>query len=121
MSLIGPRPERPEFLPKLEKAIPHYRDRLQVRPGITGLAQVQLPPDTDLASVRSKLAHDLYYVSQCSMGLDLRILLATLLHLLNFPCAATRKLCGLPTTQRVEQPYEKLTEEAASLTQPAPA
>src|SRR5947199_273673 len=59
MSLIGPRPERPEFIPQLELAVPHYRDRLLILPGLTGLAQVQLPPDTDLASVRLKLAYDL--------------------------------------------------------------
>ena len=50
MSLVGPRPERPEFVPRLEQAIPLYRERLLVRPGVTGLAQVQLPPDTDLFS-----------------------------------------------------------------------
>src|SRR5207248_4660391 len=61
MSLVGPRPERPEFIPELENAIPFYRDRLLVRPGITGLAQVQLPPDTDMDSVRRQLAHDIYY------------------------------------------------------------
>ena len=49
MCLVGPRPERPEFTPALERAIPHYRDRLSVRPGVTGLAQVQLPADTDMA------------------------------------------------------------------------
>src|ERR1043165_8088430 len=60
MSLVGPRPERPEFVPGLEKAIPHYRKRLSLRPGVTGLAQIQLPPDTDLDSVRIKLAYDLH-------------------------------------------------------------
>jgi lipopolysaccharide/colanic/teichoic acid biosynthesis glycosyltransferase len=60
MSLVGPRPERPEFVPQLEQAVAHYRERLRVRPGVTGLAQVQLPPDTDLDSVRLKLAYDLY-------------------------------------------------------------
>src|SRR5439155_3872848 len=62
MSLIGPRPERPEFLPELERACPRYRERLAVRPGVTGLAQVQLPADTNIASVRRKLAYDLYYI-----------------------------------------------------------
>ena len=64
MSLVGPRPERPEIVVGLELAIPCYRDRLQVRPGVTGLAQVQLPPDTDLESVRRKVAYDLYYIER---------------------------------------------------------
>ena len=66
MSLVGPRPERPEFLAKLEHDLPDYRRRLAVRPGVTGLAQVQQPPDTDLASVRRKLNYDLYYVERLS-------------------------------------------------------
>ena len=55
MSLVGPRPERPEIVPQLERVLPAYRERLRVRPGVTGLAQVQLAPDTDLESVRRKL------------------------------------------------------------------
>ena len=62
MSLVGPRPERPEIVAGLEPAIPCYRERLAVRPGVTGLAQVQLAPDTDFESVRRKLAYDLYYI-----------------------------------------------------------
>src|SRR5205823_316253 len=77
MSLIGPRPERPEFLPELEAAFPRYRDRLAVRPGVTGLAQVQLPADSDLDSVREKLRHDLYYIQHLGPWLDLRILICT--------------------------------------------
>src|SRR5262249_36637465 len=60
MSLVGPRPERPEFLPALEQAVPHYCDRLLIRPGVTGLAQVQLPPDIEVEGVRNKVACDVY-------------------------------------------------------------
>ena len=59
MSLIGPRPERPEFTHSLAREIPGYMHRHIVRPGITGLAQVQLPPDSNLDSVRRKLVLDL--------------------------------------------------------------
>src|SRR5205814_10341717 len=86
MSLVGPRPERPEFVPSLEQAIPRYRDRLQVRPGLTGLAQVQLPPDTDLESVRRKLACDLFYIVHLSLWLDLRLLVATAFYLVGQSC-----------------------------------
>ena len=52
MSLVGPRPERPEFVRVLAEAVPGYRNRLAVRPGITGLAQINLPPDSDVVSVQ---------------------------------------------------------------------
>jgi lipopolysaccharide/colanic/teichoic acid biosynthesis glycosyltransferase len=81
MSLIGPRPERPEIVARLERTIPNYNDRIAIRPGLTGLAQVQLPPDSDDTSVRRKLAYDRYYVEQVSPLLDLRILLSTCLYL----------------------------------------
>jgi lipopolysaccharide/colanic/teichoic acid biosynthesis glycosyltransferase len=77
MSMVGPRPERPEFFPQLEHAMPRYRERLRVLPGVTGLAQVQLPPDMDLDSVRLKLAYDLEYVRRVGLWLDLRICWAT--------------------------------------------
>lgn len=77
MAIIGPRPERPEFTHKLQAALPGYLDRLAVRPGITGLAQINLPPDTDLESVRRKLSLDLMYVRKGSFSLDLRILACT--------------------------------------------
>lgn len=96
MSLIGPRPERPEFLPQLERAFPDYRRRLAVRPGVTGLAQVQRPPDVDLDSVRRKLDYDLYYVDQVNPWLDLRIILATGLKCAGVPFAWIRRLLLLP-------------------------
>jgi lipopolysaccharide/colanic/teichoic acid biosynthesis glycosyltransferase len=80
MSLIGPRPERPEFVPQLEAAIPGYKERLQVLPGVTGLAQIHLEPDTDLLSVEHKLAMDLYYIKTMSFWTDVRIVLATVVH-----------------------------------------
>jgi len=54
MSLVGPRPERPEFTPSLERAIPHYCDRLAVRPASPVWPKSSLPPDTDMTSVRRK-------------------------------------------------------------------
>jgi lipopolysaccharide/colanic/teichoic acid biosynthesis glycosyltransferase len=88
MSLVGPRPERPEFVAHLEQAVPQYRERLRVRPGVTGLAQVQLPPDTDLDSVRRKVACDLTYIGCLGARLDLAILALTVLHLFGIPCHA---------------------------------
>jgi lipopolysaccharide/colanic/teichoic acid biosynthesis glycosyltransferase len=101
MSLIGPRPERPEFLPVLEQAIDGYRDRLRVRPGVTGLAQVQLPADTDLASVQRKLAYDLYYIDRMGPWLDLLVMLATLTKIMGVPFAMSRVLFGLPSLDDV--------------------
>jgi lipopolysaccharide/colanic/teichoic acid biosynthesis glycosyltransferase len=102
MSLIGPRPERPEFTVKLERALPAYAQRLQVRPGVTGLAQVHLPGDTSLASVRIKLAHDLYYIQHLSPRLDGRILLCTLLRVLGVSFESIRRFSGLPAEEAIE-------------------
>ena len=103
MSLIGPRPERPEFVPELERELPGYWQRLTVRPGVTGLAQVQLPPDTDLNSVRRKLAHDLYYIRHLSPWLDLRLLLCTAVYALGLPFGIAGRLLGIPDGAAVEQ------------------
>src|SRR5262249_41022157 len=101
MSLVGPRPERPEFVSQLEQVIPHYLERLNVPPGITGLAQIQLPPDTDLESVHRKTKCDLYYVRHISLWLDLRILLCTPLHLMGIPIALACRLFWVPTQDRL--------------------
>src|SRR5262249_45239825 len=108
MSLVGPRPERPEFVPNLEAAIPHYRERLLVRPGLTGLAQVQLPADTDLASVRRKLAYDLYYVRRMSPWMDLCIFLCTALKLVRVPFHVSRRLFLVPSPEAVERTYQSV-------------
>lgn len=96
MSLVGPRPERPEIICSLETAIPHYRDRLMVLPGLTGLAQVQLPPDTDLDSVRRKLRVDRHYVASGSLWLDVRLMAATALHVLGCPFTVSQVVFAIP-------------------------
>ena len=116
MSLIGPRPERPEFVPQLERAVPRYRDRLLVAPGLTGLAQVQLPPDSDLESVRVKLAYDLWYVQRHGLGMDLRIAVATAFHLAGLRRHLLRWLLLVPEQADIEQEYWALADEPA----PAP-
>jgi lipopolysaccharide/colanic/teichoic acid biosynthesis glycosyltransferase len=94
MSLIGPRPERPEIVAQLERALPQYRHRLLIRPGLSGLAQVLQGPDTDLQSVWRKLGFDLLYLDRMSFRLDLQLMLATLLCLAHVSRPAIARLCG---------------------------
>lgn len=82
MSLIGPRPERPEIVKKLREQVVGYDRRHAVRPGITGFAQVHLPPDTCLQSVKNKLVYDLFYARRRTWRMELFILLATGLKML---------------------------------------
>ena len=110
MSLVGPRPERPEFTPALERALPHYRDRLAVRPGVTGLAQVQLPPDTDLESVRRKLAYDLYYIRHLNGWLDCRLVACTAARMVGVPYHWLYRWFSLPSKTRIEHAYLVGTE-----------
>jgi lipopolysaccharide/colanic/teichoic acid biosynthesis glycosyltransferase len=92
MSLVGPRPERPEFVEVLSRQIPRYRDRLAVLPGVTGLAQLNLPPDLDARDVQRKLLFDVEYIRQAGLWLDLRIVLCTGLRVFKLP---TLRLFGL--------------------------
>jgi lipopolysaccharide/colanic/teichoic acid biosynthesis glycosyltransferase len=102
MSLVGPRPERPEFVPGLELAIRHYHRRLWVRPGVTGLAQVHLPADTDLDSVRRKLLYDLYYIRHMGPLLDLRLICCTGLRLFGVPFPFLTRFFVLPGCAEIE-------------------
>ena len=77
MSLIGPRPERPEVITNLREQLPAIERRLAVRPGLTGLAQVRNGYSNDLAGTRRKLAMDLRYLRRPSIVQELRLLLAT--------------------------------------------
>jgi lipopolysaccharide/colanic/teichoic acid biosynthesis glycosyltransferase len=91
MSLIGPRPERPEIAAEIERVLPEFRGRLRVRPGITGLAQMRLPADTDLHSVPPKLAHDLRYVRELGPMLDFRIAISTVFHFVGLGATAVSR------------------------------
>lgn len=113
MSLIGPRPERPEFVPELERALPSYRQRLNVRPGVTGLAQVQLPPDTDLESVRKKLAHDLYYIRHMSPWLDVKLFICTAFYAAGVPFRMLSRLLGVPASNEIERTTRDVMPEVA--------
>lgn len=77
MSLVGPRPERPEFIEELSAQIPGYLHRLRLKPGLTGLAQVVNGYDNNLESFRKKVALDLLYLQNCSIWNDLKICLRT--------------------------------------------
>jgi sugar transferase (PEP-CTERM system associated) len=77
MSFIGPRPERPEFVSELQKQIPYYIERLAVKPGITGWAQVRYRYGSSVEDAVEKLQYDLYYIKNLSLFLDLLIVLNT--------------------------------------------
>ncbi len=78
MSFIGPRPERPFFVDSFQKQIPLYINRLQVKPGVTGWAQVKWGYDETLEDVKEKLKYDLYYVNNRSLWLDIKIFFLTI-------------------------------------------
>ncbi|MCC8104150.1 MAG: undecaprenyl-phosphate glucose phosphotransferase [Clostridiales bacterium] len=76
MSLVGPRPERPQYVEKFREEIPHYMVKHQVRPGMTGWAQVHGYRGN--TSIRKRIDYDLYYIENWTMGLDAKILVMTL-------------------------------------------
>ena len=78
MSIVGPRPERPEFVKTLAKEIPYYRQRHAVRPGITGWAQINFKYGDTLEDSITKLEYDLYYIKNMSWSLDSYIIFHTL-------------------------------------------
>ncbi len=93
MSLVGPRPIRPAFFAELCEEIPQYWQRLVVRPGLTGLAQLRMTRETTWAQ---KLAHDLEYIADRSVGLYLAVIVRTVLLLLVRPVNRSGSLHRLP-------------------------
>ena len=75
MSLVGPRPERPQFVEKFKEEIPRYMVKHQVRPGLTGWAQVNgLRGDT---SIKKRIEYDIYYIENWTLGFDIKIIFKT--------------------------------------------
>ncbi|WP_166832022.1 sugar transferase [Thalassoroseus pseudoceratinae] len=103
MSLVGPRPERPEFVQKLQFDVPFYSERLNVKPGITGLAQLKLPPDETLEDVCRKIEYDCYYVRKHNPILDIKILAYTGWLLLRTVCGMILTPFLLPACTVVEE------------------
>jgi sugar transferase (PEP-CTERM system associated) len=77
MGFVGPRPERPEFVPWLAEQIPYFNLRHMIRPGLTGWAQVRYGYGATLEEAREKLEFDLYYIKHMTLGLDLLIMFET--------------------------------------------
>ena len=102
MVLVGPRPERPEFVALLCDVIPGYERRLSVKPGITGMAQINLPPDTDLRSVERKQILDLYHIDNSNHWLDARMVMLTAFRILAISNERLTKVMGLNRKELVE-------------------
>jgi len=84
MSIVGPRPERPEFIAELEQQIPFYRTRLIVKPGLTGWAQIHYGYGGSVEDALTKLQYDLYYIRHQSVWLDFYVIFRTVGALLRF-------------------------------------
>ena len=78
MSVVGPRPERPELEDEIIKKLPFWNCRYLLKPGLTGWAQIKYQYAADLETSEEKLAYDLFYVKNASFFLDLEIILSTL-------------------------------------------
>ncbi len=121
---VGPRPERPEIIEALNlvKQVPGYEHRLLVKPGVTGLAQLQLPADSDILSVRNKVVYDLFYIERQSMWLDLRLILATALKAFGAGHRTIQRLFFLPRKDDVVEVFGGriiVTESPSGRFQPA--
>lgn len=95
MSLVGPRPERPEITRSLEKLIPDYNVRHRIKPGVTGLSQINLEPDKHINITRKKQVLDLRYLRYASPWLDALMIFATMLRMFGINGEVVMKMTGL--------------------------
>ena len=114
MNLVGPRPERPEFVLQLANELPDYLKRTQVRPGITGQAQLRLGYDQSVADIPRKVDCDLQYIRTASLQRDFALLASTLPHI-------ARQLYHRWASDRCRQTMDIATpqgDQAASISEP---
>jgi exopolysaccharide biosynthesis polyprenyl glycosylphosphotransferase len=116
MSMVGPRPEQPLLVEQLEATIPFYSRRHQIRPGITGWAQVRCGYAGSAGGTTWKLCHDLYYLKHRSLALDLKILLRTV-----FAVAADQQWRDSRSTAFVQSPPAGEVEVTVATSAPAGA
>lgn len=95
MVLVGPRPERPEFVEVLDHKIKGYKLRLLVQPGVTGYAQLNLPSDKQVDDVRRKLSLDLEYIEQASVWFDFLLIFGTCFRFIKFTNKTPLRLLGI--------------------------
>ncbi len=115
MSIVGPRPERPEFIVKLAQEIPHYHQRLHMKPGLTGLAQVRHRSDLDLRDVKKKVRYDLVYRRSASLATNVKIILATVPLAMGIPVEKTKQLFRFRAANRFAQTFSSVSVIAAGL------
>ena len=103
MVLVGPRPERPVICEELAGEIESYYDRVLVKPGITGLSQINLPPDSTWGDVRRKQALDLTYINEVDVVLELRILIATSMRMFGIKGGRAMRAMALSRNKTLEK------------------
>jgi lipopolysaccharide/colanic/teichoic acid biosynthesis glycosyltransferase len=102
MSLVGPRPERPEIAARFRREFPKdYYKRLLVKPGLTGPAQVRHRADLDIKDVRRKLHYDLFYIRNAGWRLDLDAILLTVLKVFGWKPGPRHRLVQRPATEPI--------------------
>ena len=98
MSLVGPRPERPEFLAELSGRVPYWTRRHLIKPGLTGWAQVRQGYAASADETATKLSYDLWYLRHRGLTVDLAILLRTLAVVIQGDPSATRSAAAVPAS-----------------------
>jgi exopolysaccharide biosynthesis polyprenyl glycosylphosphotransferase len=123
MSLVGPRPERPEFLPELSDRVPYWTRRHLIKPGLTGWAQVRQGYVASAEDTATKLSYDLWYLRHRSLTVDLAILLRTLLVVLRGDRSVSRSTLPAPAPTLAEAlaPAPAATPAQVPASAPAPA